>query len=293
MEKSSPTFLIPRLQQVMQRGILVDCYSQEFPREICGINRILPCFYLILIHRGTAEVVYDSRVATMVPNMVVLVHPGHMVRFIDRTDDLVYSRLIVTPQLFEEMLTSVYYHNVQVYHNKPGYILSDEQVKRLMAVMELLAAVAGHDNQEIPHRRQLLLSQLAFGYELLNYYRLERDKDFIEERETLLLKQFCDLVVAHYRESREVQYYADLMNLTPKQLAKIIRAATGGTAPSEWIEQYVITQAKQMMEFRPSASLTEIAYTLGFSEPSAFFRYFKRSTGMTAKEYRLKGGNSN
>jgi len=109
----------------------------------------------------------------------------------------------------------------------------------------------------------------------------------------LLLKQFCDLVVAHYRESREVQYYADLMNLTPKQLAKVIRAATGGTAPSEWIEQYVITQAKQMMEFRPSASLTEIAYTLGFSEPSAFFRYFKRSTGMTAKEYRLKGGNSN
>lgn len=287
MEKSSPTFLIPRLQQVMQRGILVDCYSQEFPREICGINRILPCYYLILLHRGTAEVVYDSRVATMVPNMVVLVHPGHMVRFIDRTDDLVYSRLIVTPQLFEEMLTSVYYHNVQVYHNTPGYILSDEQVKRLMAVMELLAAVAGHDDQEIPHRRQLLLSQLAFGYELLNYYRLERDKDLIGERETLLLKQFCDLVVAHYRESREVQYYADLMNLTPKQLAKVIRAATGGTAPSEWIEQYVITQAKQMMEFRPSASLTEISYTLGFSEPSAFFRYFKRSTGMTAKEYRL------
>ena len=286
MEKSSPTFLIPRLQQVMQRGILVDCYSQEFPREICGINRILPCYYLILLHRGTAEVVYDSRVATMVPNMVVLVHPGHMVRFIDRTDDLVYSRLIVTPQLFEEMLTSVYYHNVQVYHNTPGYILSDEQVKRLMAVMELLAAVAGHDDQELPHRRQLLLSQLVFGYELLNYYRHERDKDFIEERETLLLKQFCDLVVAHHRESREVQYYADLMNLTPKQLAKVIRAATGGTAPSEWIEQYVITQAKTMLRSRMDLSIQQISFDLGFPNQTIFSHYFRNHTGMSPKDYR-------
>ena len=34
--------------------------------------------------------------------------------------------------------------------------------------------------------------------------------------------------------------------------------------------------------------LSKTAYMLGFSEPSSFYRYFKRGTGMTAKEYREK-----
>jgi len=29
----------------------------------------------------------------------------------------------------------------------------------------------------------------------------------------------------------------------------------------------------------------EIAFMLGFTEPTSFYRYFKRATGMTAKEY--------
>lgn len=101
-----------------------------------------------------------------------------------------------------------------------------------------------------------------------------------------LFNRFCDLVVKHYRESREVQFYADLLNLTPKYLSKVIRIATNGLSPLEWIEQYVTTQAKRLIETRATQTLQETAYLLGFSEPTSFYRYFKRVTGMTAKQYR-------
>ena len=93
-------------------------------------------------------------------------------------------------------------------------------------------------------------------------------------------------MVEHYRESREIKYYANLLNLTPKHLSKVIRAATNGISPVEWIEQYVTTQAKRLIETRATQTLQETAYLLGFSEPTSFYRYFKRVTGMTAKQYR-------
>lgn len=55
---------------------------------------------------------------------------------------------------------------------------------------------------------------------------------------------------------------------------------------AKWIEQYVTTQAKRLIKTHATQTLQEIAYMLGFSEPTSFYRYFKRVTGMTAKEYR-------
>ena len=52
------------------------------------------------------------------------------------------------------------------------------------------------------------------------------------------------------------------------------------------MKQYVIAQAKRLIETRATQTLQETAYMLGFSEPTSFYRYFKRATGMTAKEYR-------
>ncbi len=90
----------------------------------------------------------------------------------------------------------------------------------------------------------------------------------------------------HYRESREVKYYAGLLNLTPKHLSKVIRTVTNGLSPVKWIEQYVVAQAKRLIETRATPTLQETAFLLGFSEPTSFYRFFKRVAGMTAKQYR-------
>jgi AraC-like DNA-binding protein len=45
-------------------------------------------------------------------------------------------------------------------------------------------------------------------------------------------------------------------------------------------------QAKRLIATRATQTLQETAYLLGFSEPTSFYRYFKRVTGMTAKQYR-------
>lgn len=279
-------YFTSRLRQVEQTGIMVDRYEPAFPVSFCERDLILPNCYLLLTHQGSTRVLYDMQEKTLKPNTIVLVMPGHLIRFIDRTDDLVFSRLVIKPDLFNEMLSLTYSHNVNKFHSEPGYILTDEQVDKLMKILEILETIARHDEQELPQRHQLLLTQLTVGYEFINYYRSEQDKSQADSSRTELLNRFCDLVVAHFRESREVKFYAEMLHLHPYHLTRAIREASGGQSPAQWIEQYVVTLAKKMIETHPNQSLKQTAYQLGFTEPTSFYRYFKHATGITAKEYR-------
>ncbi len=279
-------YFTSRLRQVEQTGIMVDRYEPAFPVSFCERDLILPNCYLLLTHQGSTRVLYDMQEKTLKPNTIVLVMPGHLIRFIDRTDDLMFSRLVIKPDLFNEMLSLTYSHNVNKFHSEPGYILTDEQVDKLMKILEILETIARHDEQELPQRHQLLLTQLTVGYEFINYYRSEQDKSQADSSRTELLNRFCDLVVAHFRESREVKFYAEMLHLHPYHLTRAIREASGGQSPAQWIEQYVVTLAKKMIETHPNQSLKQTAYQLGFTEPTSFYRYFKHATGITAKEYR-------
>ncbi|MBQ9223214.1 MAG: AraC family transcriptional regulator, partial [Prevotella sp.] len=88
----------------------------------------------------------------------------------------------------------------------------------------------------------------------------------------------------HYRESREVRFYADLFNLTPKYFATVIKQQTGTNA-SEWISSYVIIQAKALLQQR-QLTVQQVALQLGFPDQSAFSRYFKKNVGISPTDYR-------
>ena len=272
------------IKDIEQSGI-------QIVREVHGLftasqDFVFPHIILTLILSGSARAMYDMRVITHRKNDLAIIMPGHIMHPMDCTDDFTYAVFFISPKMFDDLRFHTFSHDYKKFNYAPVCSLTDEQAKHLLAIVDQLILIANHTDEELPHRYQALMAQLAVGYEFLNYYRREQDKQWAENRHTELFNRFCDLVVKHYRESREIKYYADLLNLTPKYLSKVIRAATSGISPAEWIEQYVTTQAKHLIETRATQTLQETAYMLGFSEPSSFYRYFKRVTGMTAKQYR-------
>ena len=247
---------------------------------------VFPHIIMTLCLSGSARAMYDMRVITHHKNDLAIIMPGHIMHPMDCTDDFSYALFFISPKMFDDLRFHTFSHDYEKYHYSPVCSLTDEQAEHLLAIVDQLIVIANHTDEEMPHRYQTLLAQLAVGYEFLNCYRREQDKQWAENRHVEIFSRFCDQVVNHYRESREVKYYADLLNLTPKYLSKVIRAATNGLSPSEWIEQYVAAQAKRLIEAHVTPTLQETAYLLGFSEPTSFYRYFKRVTGVTAKQYR-------
>ena len=228
---------------------------------------------------------YDMRVITHRKNDLSIILPGHIMHPMDCSDDFTYALLFISPKMLDDLRFHTFSHDHEKFNYAPICSLTDEQAAHLLSIVDQLDIIANHTDQELPHRYQTLLAQLAVGYEFLNYYRRDQDRQWAANRQSHIFNQFCDLVVKHYRESREMKYYADLMSLTPKHLSKVIRSAAG-ISPTEWIEQYVTAQAKRLIEAHTTQTFQETAYMLGFTEPTSFYRYFKRITGMTAKQYR-------
>ena len=279
-----PTSKEPLQQSIEQSDILI---VREMPRFF-GYNEdfVFPHIILTLILSGSARAMYDMRVITHHKNDLTIILPGHIMHPIECSDDFSYTLLFISPKMFDDLRFHTFSHDYEKFNNAPFCSLTDEQAAHLLAIVDQLAIIANHTDKELPHRYQTLLAQLAVGYEFLNYYRRDQDRQWAENRNADIFNRFIDLVVKHYRESREVKYYADLLHISPKHLSKVVRTAANGLSPVKWIEQYVMAQAKRLIETRATQTLQETAYLLGFSEPTSFYRYFKRVTGMTAKQYR-------
>ena len=67
----------------------------------------------------------------------------------------------------------------------------------------------------------------------------------------------------------------------------LIKQETGVSA-GEWIDRYVVLQAKALLNRMRNLSIQEITDRIGFSEQASFSRFFKRNTGISPKEYREK-----
>ncbi len=272
------------IKAVEQSGILIVRDEPGF--FITNEDFVFPHIIMTLCLSGSARAMYDMRVITHHKNDLALIMPGHIMHPIDRTDDFSYVVFFISPKMFDDLRFHTFSHDFEKFHYAPVCSLTDEQAEHLLSIVDQLVIITNLTNEEMPHRYQTLLAQLAVGYEFLSYYRREQDRQWTSKRHAEIFTRFCDLVVNNYRESREVKYYADLLNLTPKYLSKVICTATDGLTPAKWIEQYVTVQAKRLIETHATQTLQETAFMLGFSEPTSFYRYFKRVTGMTAKEYR-------
>ena len=99
-------------------------------------------------------------------------------------------------------------------------------------------------------------------------------------------KQFPHLLGEPSREERSVGFYARQLCITPKYLTTLIKRISGQSV-SEWIDNYVILEAKTLLKYS-TMSIQEIAYYLNFPNQSFFGSYFKRNTGMSPSQYKAQ-----
>lgn len=92
------------------------------------------------------------------------------------------------------------------------------------------------------------------------------------------------LVEENFRKERQIGFYAEKLAMTSDRLNDHVKRAAGVTA-GHLIRQRVLTEAKRELVFtgRP---IHEIAYELGFADPSHFARFFRKQTQMTPQDFR-------
>jgi AraC-like DNA-binding protein len=99
-----------------------------------------------------------------------------------------------------------------------------------------------------------------------------------------IMRRFYALVDEYYRDKKQVQEYADLLNKSVQTLSAVL-AFYKQPSPIKVIHNRILAEAERMLYYT-SKSSKEISLYLGFEDHSAFSRFFKTMTGISATEFR-------
>ncbi len=241
-------------------------------------------FYFILaLEKGKGTHVIDFKNYAIVNHSVFIMHPGQVHELsikkgstgfvVEFGDDFFSSREFSSLNLLRKV------------SNKNYYELKSQNFKKPFA---FLASVFEEFNAKQEGYRDMIKASLEMFYiELIRQSEVNKGnssekKLYVRER----LDELLDLFEKHITSKKQVSQYAEMLNLTPFQLNSITKELLGKTC-SDLINDHIILEAKRYL-LATSNQVNQIAFHLGYDDPSYFIRFFRKHTGYSPATFRSK-----
>ena len=109
-------------------------------------------------------------------------------------------------------------------------------------------------------------------------------------RQRRIVLRFRKLVEAAYREGWSLAEYAAALEISESRL-RIACLAVTEQSPMQLVHARILLEAKRQLRYT-SASVSEIAYALGFDDPAYFTRFFSQRTGLAPRAFRSSAAGS-
>ena len=222
--------------------------------------------------------------------MMYLHVPGNIVRVNELVDTAQENVRYVCVAMSNDFVKGLHFDANKVFNEgmamleNPSARLSDDEMEIMNNGLNLVGQIVQKD---LPYKKDVLNSLISsMFYMIMGVWNDRSEDNRIGNltRSRMIFDHFIKLVSEYHTQYRNVGFYADKLCLTPKYLSKLIKNATGRSAP-DWIDSYVILEAKNLLKYS-NATVKEIVYKLNFPNQSVFYKFFKARTGMTPTEYR-------
>ena len=269
---------------------ILDAKLKEYHNPV---NR--PCrfdgFMVFYCMSGSMNLSVNLTDVEITKGMVFINIPGNIIRINEIVregeEDTRYICIALSKEFFQCLNVEVcklFNEGISMLKN-PGIMLGEQDFELTGSMIRYIISLLKTD---VSYKREAVLSALSsLFYVLLGAWTPESSGKSVKHqsnRSKVIFDRFMRLVMDNHIQERTVGFYADKLCLTPKYLSKIIKNASGRSAP-EWIDSYVILEAKNLLKYS-SIPIKEVVYKLNFPNQSVFYKFFKAHTGMTPTEYR-------
>ena len=162
--------------------------------------------------------------------------------------------------------------------NKMPYIqYKQDKLLEAFSVLQILEDEYKKSSSNFYALRSLLESLLHYVVKLKSELPSSTDID------SLRLNSLHYEIEKHFKEERNVEFYARKLNLSAKRLNEIVKSMTGETV-TQTLHHRLHLEAKREI-VSGIKNIQTISDDLGFENPSYFSRFFKKNEGMTPTEF--------
>lgn len=251
------------------------------------LSFILPeeYFYIVLIKKGEGKVIRNFQDYEFKQNSIMIVNGKDSVLYkIEKSQNIEISIIVFNEHILACPEAHVRIKDLpalQFYNNEESFVITgkDEAEFLLQSIKKIELEITGGN------RWNWNLIRLYFTEMLIYFSRIIISKySNSDSKYDEIIEGFFSLIDRHYTEHHLINFYSDKLNISANALAKKIKAASGKTFQTVVNDRIAIEAMRKL--FNTNKSVKEIAYDLGYEDPSYFHRFFKKLTGRTPQEFR-------
>ena len=243
------------------------------------------CMHL-LCTAGVGSFVFNEHCYHIVKNDLVVIPMPHRASNLAAHPDMQVEWFAADYKFLQNLLPSNNYSiGGSISLNKdPVISLNEEQARRMLEDFHRL-----RDRMEDRHLQfylQLMGSLcLTMMYDIFEAHAQREATDTHTDRTAYIVKQLMALLSTGIaRTERDVSYYAERLNVSPKYLSATIKRVTGHSVTS-YIDRHAVPILKDYLDDE-RLSLTQIAEHMNFTSLSYFSRYCSKHLGKSPSAYR-------
>lgn len=259
-------------------------------RGLCTPFR-LDGYILLIVKKGRLKVDLNLYSYDLTDSSVLITVPGNLIKISPAAgynlSELQMAAMFIDKDFVSGIRLDFYNNSRQsvMMLNNPCVRMNEKQLDitdDYLRIIKKAITGCGSKRKEIVCSMLTSLSYLA--EDSWNDYAPVSTPQSVNVRLNRIFDRFIALVTEYHCSQRGVAFYSEKMNLTPKYLSMLVRQASGRSAP-EWISDFVILEAKNMLKYS-NKSIKEIVAYLNFPSQPVFYNFFKSRTGLTPSQYR-------
>lgn len=236
-------------------------------------------YMFIVQKKGHFILEVDFKIIELKGPSLCFVAPGQIHQYIEQKDNdgwFLFTEAGSVSELYQEIL------------DLHQWLCQSIPIEENDVIFDLLSAFEKTEKDKTLHAFPVeqSLTDTAIGVIISRISELPMPRLQHSAQRYTITRQFKKLISEHFKRTKQVQQYAQLLTITPLYLNEAVKQVTGYPA-SFWIQQKILLEARRLL-FYTSMDVKQIAFELGYDDPVYFSRFFKKGTGITALEFRAK-----
>lgn len=285
MATGRPTIPLHKLEEITTDGFVLKTLLHDHDlaqEEVIFLDVHRDDHYLfLLMEKGKSRGMVDFQVFNLKENSLLFILPGQVHKYSRVSKDTEGWFLAMDTGLVPDEFRAVLEDPLLALRPiNPGAPCM-EQMKRCLELAYDLdqQPATGYSKRAV---YSLLTSFVAM---VTNIYAQQRAMPVGKQsRSQVIMRDFRALLAREYKQLKSPGDYAAALHLSLSYLNEAVKEATGFTV-THWIQQEIVLEAKRLLYHSP-CSVKEIAYELGYEDPTYFSRLFKKTVGKTPGDFR-------
>lgn len=260
----------------------------QYATDFLGMNdpRLSHTCMHLLCTEGEGSFVFNAKCYQIEKNDLVVMPNPSRAKSLVATSGMKVEWFAADNKFLAGLLPSNNYSiggSISLNHD-PIIKLTNEQAAILLADFHRLRDRMG-DRHLLFYRELMGSLCLTMMYDIFEPHAQRDATDTHSDRTAYIVHQLTDLLATGIsRTEREVSYYAERLNVSPKYLSATVKRVTGHSVSSS-INRATVPILKGFLDDE-RLSLTQIADRMNFTSLSYFSRYCTKHLGQSPSEYR-------